>query len=503
MKIDLVNEKSSWSLFGDKAAWYGMRLDGNPEPGIPSNDDLAPIADDIKKYQDLITKALDENYRLLAQGESDNRDLTAEEESQIDNNNAQVEMWKRSIARREESMKHIQDLNASAGRVTDPEPVVEPQDAPKNVNPRQSQHTQNNIKRNSRVPARSVDAGYMNNRGFRSMGDFAKSVQRAQAGIHDNRMQAIINEGQGADGGFLVPPAFRTEIQELVFDDNAMSLMSYVNTIPLMGNQLEMPSDDTTPWGSEGVQAYWTAEGAQMTESQTQLNQIQLKLDKLAALIRVTDELLEDTTALATLIVRRASNAIRWKIGSSIVSGNGTGQPQGFLNSKASVTQSKATGQTRASKPLVPINITNMYARMPSDGLMNAIWLIHPGLCGNLAALNIDDAAGGSGNFPIYMPPGGLSNMPYATLLGRPVIIHDACMAPGTKGDLIFCDLRQYVVAYKASGIQQDMSMHMHFSTGEMAFRFTFRLDGSPWQTRPIASAHGNFDRSYFVALGA
>lgn len=498
MKIDIKNVKSAWNLFGDRSIWYGMRMDGNPDPVVPSNDDLAPIADDIKKYQDLITKALEENYRLLSQGESDNRDLTAEEESQIDNNNAQVEMWKRSIVRREESMKHIQDLNASSGRVTDPEPVVDPKDGQKaNNNTRPNQPTR------PRVPARSVEAGYMNNRGFRSMGDFAKSVQRSQAGMSDNRMQAIMNEGQGADGGFLVPPAFRTEIQELVFDDNAMSLMSYVNTIPLMGNQLEMPSDDTTPWGSEGVQAYWTGEGAQIQESQAQLNQIQLKLDKLAALIRVTDELLEDTMALSTLIVRRASNAIRWKIGNSIVSGSGSGQPQGFLNSKAQVTQAKATGQTRASKPLVPINITAMYSRMPPNGLMNAIWLVHPGLCGNLAALNIDDAAGGSGNFPIYMPPGGLSNMPYATLLGRPVIIHDACKAPGTKGDILFCDLRQYVVAYKASGIQQDMSMHMHFSTSEMAFRFTFRLDGSPWQTRPIASAHGNFDRAYFVSLGA
>ena len=128
MKIDIKNEKSAWNLFGDRSIWYGMRMDGNPDPVVPSNDDLAPIADDIKKYQDLITKALEENYRLLSQGESDNRDLTAEEESQIDNNNAQVEMWKRSIVRREESMKHIQDLNASSGRVTDPEPVVDPKD---------------------------------------------------------------------------------------------------------------------------------------------------------------------------------------------------------------------------------------------------------------------------------------------------------------------------------------------------------------------------------------
>ena len=97
-----------------------------------------------------------------------------------------------------------------------------------------------------------------------------------------------MQEGQGSDGGFLVPPAFRAALQELVFDDTTMSLLNYVNTIPLQGNSLEMPSEDTTPWGTEGVQAYWTGEGQEIQASQAKLNMLNLKLDKLAVIVPLT-----------------------------------------------------------------------------------------------------------------------------------------------------------------------------------------------------------------------
>ena len=264
-----------------------------------------------------------------------------------------------------------------------------------------------------------------------------------------------------------------------------------------------MPSDDTTPWGSDGVSVSWTGEGAQIPDSSPVLGQINLKLDKLAALVKVSDELIEDTIALSSYIERQTGRKFAFKVGDSIIAGTGSGQPLGFTNSSAYVTQGKATGQTRNTKPIVPENISKMWARMPADGHPRAIWLVNPEVLGVLPVMNIDGKDGGAGNVPTLMPAGGQSGTPYSMLMGRPVIPHQACASMGTKGDINFVDPSQYIFASKSGGLSQQTSIHLFFDRGQTAFRFTMRLDGQPWQTKPIAAKNGAYQQSYFVGLGA
>ena len=101
----------------------------------------------------------------------------------------------------------------------------------------------------------------------------------------------------------------------------------------------------------------------------------------------------------------------------------------------------------------------------------------------------------------VYMPPNGLSQSPFGTILGRPAIPHMACKAIGDTGDLVFADLSQYVTAVKTGGMRSDVSMHLWFDQDIAAFKFTMRVDGRPWASQAITPPNGSSTLSPFVAL--
>ena len=64
----------------------------------------------------------------------------------------------------------------------------------------------------------------------------------------------------------------------------------------------------------------------------------------------------------------------------------------------------------------------------------------------------------------MYIPAGGLSEKPYATLFGRPVIPLEQCNAAGEVGDIILADIGQYLMIDKG-GVKAASSIHVRFCT--------------------------------------
>jgi len=101
---------------------------------------------------------------------------------------------------------------------------------------------------------------------------------------------------------------------------------------------------------------------------------------------------------------------------------------------------------------------------------------------------------------PVYVPAGGLSAAPFATLYGRPVVITEYNAALGTPGDILLADLSQYTKVDKG-GVQAATSMHVAFLTDENVFRVTYRVDGKPMWTTAITPYKGTLTKSPFLAL--
>lgn len=343
-------------------------------------------------------------------------------------------------------------------------------------------------------------------RGFVSFGDFARSVRAAAMpgnGRVDERLNIgaavpglAANESAGQDGGFLVPPQFASDIWTLSLEEDA--LLPRTDSTPVSGNSMAFPKDETTPWGTDGVRAYWQNEASAATATKPKLGVQTNRLHKLMALVPVTDELLEDASALAAYLPGKTAASIRWKTDESILFGTGAGQPIGLMKSKAVVVVPKDNAQ--ATMTLSAANIINMVARLPAGSFARAFWLINPDVLPLLDLLTL-------GNYPIYMPvgsgQGAIQGSPYGMLKGRPVYVSEHANAVSTQSDISLLDLSYYRTITARGGIQTATSMHLYFDADATAFRTTFRVDGGPKLENPIQPPKSTNTRSPFVTLAA
>lgn len=329
--------------------------------------------------------------------------------------------------------------------------------------------------------------------GFNSAGEFFMGVRQAGLGNMPEQFKSVHYEKNGEDGGFLVPEEVRTEIQKKLASDESM--LSRVNNIQIGGNALSLPIDESQPWNS-GVQSYWTAEGAPLKESQNKLSTAHWRMHKLGALVKATDELIEDAPALESYITNAAPVSIMQKINEAIVNGDGAGKPTGLLRSGFTIAVDKEDSQ--AADTILPMNVIKMYSRMFPQSRANAVWFINAGAEEQLMGMK-----NGMGEY-IYLSPGGqLNQTPYATLLGRPVIpMMSALPGLGDRGDILFADLNYYYAITKAGqSIKSASSIHMHFDREITAFRFTMRIDGScPFRT-PVTTQFGAYAMSAIITL--
>lgn len=434
------------------------------------------------------------NVRATADGES--RDFTEEEAEKLDTIFAEMKRIKAQIDYRKRIDDSNAALKASMGRRAQPESTDEEEERPTPAARRTS----------TRYEGGMAVGATRTSFGFRNFGEFAMAVRQGARGNPDPRLIAnapstYSSEGIGADGGFAVPPDFRSTIMEKVMAEESM--LSRTDLMQTASNAITLPSDETTPWQtSGGLQVYWEGEGDQISQSKVALNSVTTRLNKLTALVPVTEELLEDAPTLDSYLQRKVPEKMDFAINFAIVQGTGVGKPLGILNAPCLVSVAKETSQP--ADTIKAENIIKMWSRLYAGCRPNAVWLINQDIEDQLPRMFIPatNVAGTEnvGGMPVYIPPGGLSASPYGTLYGRPIIPTEACNTLGDQGDIILADMSKYLAAIKTTGIRQDVSIHLWFDYDTTAYRFIFRVGGQPWWKAPVTSRTST-TRSCFVTL--
>jgi HK97 family phage major capsid protein/ATP-dependent Clp endopeptidase proteolytic subunit ClpP len=341
---------------------------------------------------------------------------------------------------------------------------------------------------------------------FRTFGEFLQQVHHAAmpGARPDHRLFETVtasaghNEAVPSEGGFAVHPDFTTELLSKTNETAVLAPRCY--HIPVSGNGIEAPVVEESSratgsrWG--GVQAYWVTEGGEGTPKKIKLGKLSMKLNKLMAVTYATDELLSDAPALESVITRGFSEEMGFELDAAIVAGPGTGQPLGILNSPCLVSVAKEVGQVNDT--IVAENMINMYARMHRAGKQRGVWLVNAECWPQLFGLNL---ALGATAVPLFMPPGGLTQSPYGTIFGRPVIEVEQAEALGDKGDIIFADFGEYVLIDKAADFSS--SLHVRFLTDEQTFKFTLRTNGQPAWKSAKTPYKGTATTSPFITLAA
>jgi len=342
--------------------------------------------------------------------------------------------------------------------------------------------------------------------GFADIGDFGLAVAQAcrRNGNVDDRLAALqnyelnaapssVHVEQGSDNGYMVPSQIREGVMNLVMGDET-SVLSLSSPEPTASNEVKQSTDETTPWGATGVQSYWATENSQFTASSLVTNQVAVPLHKVYAFVNATEELLEDTSLLASRLNQKAPEAINYKASDAIVNGDGVGKPLGFKNVASLVTQAKETSQT--ADTINASNIAKMYSRLQGSK-RGAVWLIHPDAFPQLPLMTLGDQ-------PIWTPPvAGFTRAPSGMLLGLPVYESEHCQTVGDLGDIYLWQPAGYGAYQKQGGIKFATSMHLYFDYDVQAFRWTFRIGGRPYLSAAVTPDNGSSTRSHQVALAA
>ncbi|MBS4019545.1 MAG: phage major capsid protein [Dechloromonas sp.] len=308
-----------------------------------------------------------------------------------------------------------------------------------------------------------------------------------------------VNEAIAEDGGFLVEKDIADGLLMRTFAQ--ANLASKVRRIPISarsnGVKINALKDDSRATGARwgGMQTYWIGEGDSLTPTRPKFRQMNLQLKKLAGMLYATSEALADATALSSIISEAFPAEFSFMIDDAIFEGGGVSNPLGFMNAGCKVTVAKEAGQ--AAKTIEFENITKMWARLPARSMASAEWWINQDTLPQLMGLNM---VIGTGGIPVYLPPGGLSQSPYGTLMGRPVIPIEYCSTLGAEGDIVLADPTNYVMIDKGD-IQYATSIHVAFVTDEQAFRFIYRCDGQPVDDKPVTPFKGTDKQSTFVTL--
>jgi len=316
---------------------------------------------------------------------------------------------------------------------------------------------------------------------WKSMGEFLGAVVKAGR-EHEIDKRLIKSTGQNettpADGGYTVGTDLAKFITQqaqaaAVIEPKCSHMEIGPNYTGIKIPQLnETTRSITTLFG--GVRVYCVAEGIAKTPFKQAYYQKDIQLKKLCAVNYVTDELLQDNTALEGFIRMNVGKAFAWTKDNEII--NGT------LTAATAIVNNAATAEvTFAGANPTAAEIAQMYTANLNRA--RAEWYMSTHQYSHLIALAT------TGTFPLFQP--SFTTAPAGTLLGRPINIIEQAGVETDESAFMFLDLTDYLVIGKG-GIQEAVSIHVKFLEDETAFRWTTRFGGAPLMASTITLPDGS-----------
>jgi HK97 family phage major capsid protein len=325
---------------------------------------------------------------------------------------------------------------------------------------------------------------------FEGIADLVASVvASARDGVVDPRLSTLKNAastgGDATGGGFLVPRTVELQIWDGAFSES--DILSLVDTRSLLPGLHAYPvfdGHDRSVGGQGAITTSWVAETGQFTAQKAVLREVELQPKKAGSLIAVSNELLADAAQFEQGLMDALIANARRELEERIVLGSGGTQPLGIMNSPSLITVTRSTRFP---------DLLSCYSK--NFNRASAVWLIHSTVLPELFQLAYKPSTTDIGAGVFVQRADGVM-----TLLGRPVIVTDACAAAGTTGDVIFVDLQSYMLGIRA-GLQIQASSHIYFDTDQSAIRSIMRADGTGKFSQQVKQRDGATLNSWAVTI--
>jgi len=142
----------------------------------------------------------------------------------------------------------------------------------------------------------------------------------AGADLERKAMSSIVNVG-----GYMIPEVLSTRVIDRARNLAAV-MMAGAGTIPMTSSTLKLAAVNGDPTMD------WYGENATISESDVTLGQRAFQSKKMAALVRVSNELLEDAPNVGQLVEDVLAKAMALELDRVGLFGNGVGEPLGIYN---------------------------------------------------------------------------------------------------------------------------------------------------------------------------
>lgn len=351
---------------------------------------------------------------------------------------------------------------------------------------------------------------------FKSAGHFFKAVHLegvrklepwAAEGLDKwgTAVKAAMTTWDDPSAGILVPEGYTNEIEKRMLVQQNLTTLCRTTSISGSSMTFFRRQDASRANGSRhaGVSVSYEGEGDTLAGTRPKYEKYRIEAHKLAALVEITEELLNDSPyAIEQEVNDLVAEAMVFTTSDKMVNGNGSSVPLGVMAGTPTATTgcrvvvSKETGQAAAT--LDHRNITKMWMRLDPESRADAIWMINNDISDELDNMSFPV---GTGGVPSYLPAGGLSQTGYASLKGRPVIPFEYCQTLGTEGDIILANWKNGYRGVTKGGIKSAMSTHIYFERDSNCFRFTYRFGGQPRWSTPFTPKNGSTTTACFVTL--
>lgn len=267
-----------------------------------------------------------------------------------------------------------------------------------------------------------------------------------------------LSEGTDASGGYLVPDEFEKTLVKGLSEANIMRQICKV--IRTSSGERKIPVVASTP------EASWIEENGKFEDATATFSQKVLSAHKLGLLIKVSEELLQDSAFdMQAYLAGEFADAVAAKEEEAFIAGTGTGQPKGFLeDATAGVTAAKADAITADE-------LMDLFYALKRPYRARATWMLNDATIKSIRKLK-----DGNGNY-LWQPAltAGQPNM----ILGRPVQTSAYMPTAAAEAKTVaFGDFSYYWIADRQGRVFRRLN-ELYAENGQVGFRAHERVDGT------------------------
>ena len=266
--------------------------------------------------------------------------------------------------------------------------------------------------------------------------------------------------GTDSEGGYLVPDEYQRTLIDALQEQNIFRQFAHVITTSSGERKIPVVA-------SHGTAAWIDEEGA-YPESDDAFGQVSIGSYKLATMIKVSEELLNDSVFdVPGYIAREFARRIGAAEEEAFFTGNGTGKPLGILADNGGA----QTGITTASATSITMDeVMDLFYSLRAPYRRKAVFIMNDATVKALRKLK-------NGNGDYIWQASVQAGQP-DTLLNRPVYTSAfmPTIAAGAKS-IIFGDLNYYWVADRQGRSFKRLN-ELYAATGQVGFLSSERVDG-------------------------